>query len=132
MLRLRLALVCLITAVSAWSQQGRGTILGTVTDSSGASMPNAKIVITHTATSLEYSTTNGMEGYYTVPNLPVGEYRIAASSPGMKPVTGPGVTLEVDQKAQIDFQLAPGAVSESIEVMAERRWWTLRPGRWAK
>src|SRR5256885_1405271 len=119
MLRLRLAFVSLLIAAAAWSQQGRGTILGTVTDSSGAAMPNVKLVITHTGTNLDYPTTTGGEGYYTLPNLPVGEYRITASAPGMKTITRTGVTLEVDQKAQVDFQLAPGAVSESVEVVAE-------------
>src|SRR5215831_12936996 len=119
MLSARLVFVCLVAGTFAMGQQGRGTILGTVTDSSAASIQNARVVVTNIGTNLDYPTTTSSEGYYTVPNLPVGEYRITVSAPGMKSVTRSGVTLEVDQKAQVDFQLAPGAVSESVQVVAE-------------
>src|SRR6185312_4582671 len=99
MLRARLALVCLVTSAIAVAQQGRGTIAGSITDATGASVPNAKLVVTNTGTNLDFTTPSGAEGYYTIPNLPVGEYRIAASAAGMKSVTRTGVTLEVDQKA---------------------------------
>jgi hypothetical protein len=116
MLRLHLAIAFLAVCSVAHAQQGRGAILGSVTDSSGAAMPNVKVTVTHTSTNLDYNTLTTAEGYYTIPNLPVGDYRVTASAPGMKSVSRSGVQLEVDQKAQVDLQMAPGAVTESIEV----------------
>jgi outer membrane receptor protein involved in Fe transport len=119
MFSIRLAIVCLITGSLALGQQGRGTIVGTVTDTTGASVPNAKITVTSVSTNLEYPTTTSTEGYYTVPNLLVGEYRVTAAYEGMKTVVRGNVILEVDQRAQVDFQLAPGAITESVEVLAQ-------------
>ena len=80
MLSARLVFVCLVAGTFAMGQQGRGTILGTVTDSSAASIQNARVVVTNIGTNLDYPTTTSSEGYYTVPNLPVGEYRITVSA----------------------------------------------------
>src|SRR6476620_3539139 len=110
MLRLHLAIAFLAVCSVAHAQQGRGAVLGSVTDSSGAAMPNVKVTGTHTSTNLDYNTLTTAEGDYMIPKLPVGRHRVTASAPGMKSVSRSGVQLEGDQKAHVDLQMAPGAV----------------------
>ena len=90
-------------------EQGRGTILGTVTDSSGAAMPNVRWSSPTRGRIWTHPTTTGGEGYYTLPNLPVGEYRIAAPPRNETGHANGRDALEVDQKAQVDIQALSAA-----------------------
>jgi hypothetical protein len=116
LLCLFLLLSLLVGSVAA--QQGRGTIFGTVTDASGAVVPGATITITNTATNVETTAVSNDSGYFSVPNLIVGPYSVAASKEGFKKRLRSGLTLEVDQKAQVDLALETGAVSEVLEISA--------------
>ncbi|MCP5118681.1 MAG: TonB-dependent receptor, partial [bacterium] len=58
-------------------------------------------------------------GYYTVPLLPPGQYRVTAEQDGFKSIARDGITIEVDQSAEINFVLEVGAVTEQIEVTAD-------------
>jgi hypothetical protein len=106
-----LAVVC-----PARAQQGRGTILGTVTDTSGAVVPGAQVTITNTATNLTSTATTNDEGVYSVPNLLVGTYSVTVTKEGFKKFVRTGILLEVDQKAPINAALEAGAVTEVLEV----------------
>ncbi|MEK7405252.1 MAG: carboxypeptidase-like regulatory domain-containing protein [Acidobacteriota bacterium] len=106
-----------LTLASALGQQSRGTILGTVMDSSGAAAPGAVMVITNVGTNATFRTESGAEGFYTAPGLPVGKYSVTAELAGFKKAVRAGVTLEVDQRARVDFTLELGAVTESVEVV---------------
>ncbi|HWB97900.1 MAG TPA: carboxypeptidase-like regulatory domain-containing protein, partial [Bryobacteraceae bacterium] len=118
MYKLVLAML-LVAALPVAAQQGRGTILGTVTDSSGAAVPGATVAITNTGTNIALRTTTNGEGYYTMPGVAVGEYAVSAECTGFKKSVRTGITLQVDQKAQVDLVLQVGATSDSIEVTAE-------------
>src|SRR4051794_33616238 len=65
-------IACLALAACAWAQSDRGTITGTVADSSGALIPNAKIVLTNAGTQSRYDSVTSATGNYTIPTLPVG------------------------------------------------------------
>jgi hypothetical protein len=113
------ALLALFCAPLAFAQQGRGTIFGAVTDATGAVIPGATITITNTATNVETTTVTNDSGYFTLPNLQVGSYSVAVTKEGFKKRVRSGLTLEVDQKAQVDMTLETGAVSEVVEVTAQ-------------
>src|SRR4051794_34171578 len=65
-------------------QQGRGSIQGNVTDSSGAAISGVTVVVTNVDTNSVYNTETTGEGFYAAPTLPVGNYTIAAERPGFK------------------------------------------------
>ena len=106
-------------AAAALAQQGTGTISGTVTDPAGALVAGAAIEIRNTGTNAVFRTSTNMQGFYTAPGLAVGGYSVTASMQGFKRVVRSGITLQVDQKAVVDFHLELGAVTESVEVVGQ-------------
>ncbi len=116
--RASLLLLAALIAASGLSAQ-TATLAGRVTDSSGAIIPGATIVVVNTATAAERPTVSNETGYYTVPLLQPGEYRVLVGQPGFKSISQSGVTLQVDQRAEINFVLEVGAVSEQVEVTAD-------------
>ena len=98
------------------AQQG---ILGNVTDASGAAVPAANIRILNTDTNAASLTATNSEGFFTAPSLPVGSYSVTAEKTGFKKAVRSGITLQVDQRAQVDFRLDVGETTEAIEVTGE-------------
>ncbi len=109
----------MLAAFSAVAQQGRGTIFGTVTDPSGAAIKSAKINIRNTATNTVTLTESNGDGYFLSPPLAVGSYEITAQASGFKKEIRSGLTLEVDQHAEVNLQLQVGATSESVQVVGD-------------
>jgi hypothetical protein len=120
-IRFSLVLIILLaTAGKMFGQAGAtGTILGTVTDSSGAVLPNVKVTVTNTATNVSFKTTSGSAGDYNAPSLNPGTYIVTAEVTGFERSKTTAFTLTVDQKVRIDLALKPGAVSETMEVTAQ-------------
>ncbi len=117
-------IILLAVLLAAWTscllgQRTTAEVGGTITDSTGAVIANAQIAVTNEGTGIKRDATSNGLGYYTVPLLPPGNYRIAVQNPGFRPITRTGITLEVDQAARIDFVLEVGAVAESVEVTAD-------------
>src|SRR3954447_18802559 len=100
------------------SAQERGSISGTVTDSSGAGVPGVSVVITDTRTNVTRAATTNSAGLYTVGDLIPDPYRVTAEVKGFKRAQRSAFTLEVAQAAQVDLQLQIGDVSESVSVEA--------------
>ena len=113
-------IVLLIVNGRMYGQAGAtGTILGTVTDSSGAIIPQVTVTVTNTATNVAFHTVTSSSGDYFAPALNPGSYKVSAEAKGFqKSITTPFI-LAVDQKVRIDLQLKPGAVSETLEVTAQ-------------
>ncbi len=109
----------LSTAFSAVAQQGRGTIFGTVTDPSGAAIKAAKVSIRNTGTNAITLTESNAEGYFLTPPLTVGNYEVTAQAAGFKKEIRTGLTLEVDQHAEVNLQLQVGAATESVQVVGD-------------
>jgi hypothetical protein len=109
----------LLLAASGIAQQDRGTLVGTVTDPTGAAIPGVSVTITHVQTNQRYDTVTNVVGQYRVPNLPVGEYRITFEAKGFKTAVRQGITLNVTDVLRIDGRLQVGDTSESITVTAE-------------
>jgi len=109
----------LLAALPGYGQQGRGTILGTVTDASGAPVVGAAVRVVNTATNSTLETRTTSEGFYQAPNLAVGDYTVTVEQQGFRKVVRTGLQLQVDQRAQVDIRLEIGQVTESIEVRSE-------------
>jgi hypothetical protein len=94
-------------------------ITGTILDSSGAAVPDAKITVTQTQTGLQRSTASGSEGTYTIPQLPVGPYTLNVEKAGFKKYVQTGISLQVGDQPRISIALEVGEVSESVQVTAD-------------
>ena len=116
----RIALVCFLTLASPLiAQQGRALMQGTITDQTGAGVGDATVTVRNTGTNQAFSTTTNAEGYFTAPTLPVGSYEVAVEKQGFKRAVRSGITLQVDQRAQVDISLEIGGTAESVTVTAE-------------
>ncbi len=117
-----IALVALNVAVNVAFGQGvgaTGTILGTITDSTGAVLPNVKITITNTGTNAAFATESNSAGDFNRPSLSPGSYTVSAETTGFEKSQTDPFTLAVDQKIRINLSLKPGAVTETLEVAAQ-------------
>jgi outer membrane receptor protein involved in Fe transport len=96
-----------------------GTLVGSVTDSSGAVVPSATITVTNTSTGAVRTLTTDSHGAYRATNLNPGEYVVQASLQGFKTAERPGVIVEVGQTPRVDLLLEVGSASEVVRVEAE-------------
>ena len=96
-----------------------GSILGTVTDSSGAVLPKVKVTVTNVETGVAYHTVTSSSGDYDAPSLNPGTYSVMAEAPGFERSKSNSFTLQVDQKVRIDIPMKPGAVTVTEEVTAQ-------------
>lgn len=96
--------------------QSSGTISGHVTDSSGASLAKAEIVITETETGVSTTTTTNSSGFYSEGVLKPGIYSVKVAAHGFKAEIRPGLTLQVAQILEEDFRLQVGNVNETVTV----------------
>lgn len=119
-LRWSLGLVLLMSAALVFGQAGAtGSILGTITDSTGAVIPNVKVTITNVATGVPYHTTTSSAGDYLAPSLNPGVYSVTAEAPGFKKSVTTGISLAVDQRLRVDVHLSPGEVTTTLQVTAQ-------------
>jgi hypothetical protein len=98
--------------------QAVGSIIGTVTDSSGAVIPQAKVTATQDATQVSHSTTTGDSGTFALNHLAVGTYTVKVEVSGFAPQTAAGITLDVSQERNLDFKLSTGSVVQTVGVTA--------------
>ncbi|HEV8132960.1 MAG TPA: carboxypeptidase regulatory-like domain-containing protein [Acidobacteriota bacterium] len=100
------------------AQEFRGTLLGRVTDQSGASIPGVSVKAINEATNISAAALTADDGAYNIPFLNSGTYRIEAEMPGFKKFVQSGVTVAVGQRATVNIVLQVGEISESTVVTA--------------
>lgn len=115
---IRLLAFIAATSLLAVGQVTTGTILGTVTDNSGAAVSDAAVTITEVNKNTTTRTKTDESGGFNAPFLVPGTYTVSVEKDGFKRGVQQNLLLEVDQKARADFQLSVGSVSETIEVTA--------------
>src|SRR5207302_3836912 len=98
-----LSVLATIASGSAVWGQTTATIVGTVTDASGAVVPNVSITVTSSGTGLTRKTLSSQSGNYAVTLLPVGVYSVTAEAAGFKRKTTTGIVLEVNQEPRVDI-----------------------------
>jgi len=109
--------VTILSLVPAFCQT-LGEITGQVTDSTGGTIPGAKITATNVNTNASREALSNDAGIYSFPSMQPGVYNMRVEKTGFKAATRANVQLEVQQNARLDFELPVGQVSESIEVSA--------------
>ena len=111
-----LLLFVLSVSIHARAQQTTATIVGNVTDSSGAVVTGATVTITNTATNTVRTTVTDAAGQYSIPSLPAGAYSLTVEAAGFQGQRIASMILEASQTARQDFNVAAGQVSETINV----------------
>src|SRR6266446_3044811 len=121
MIKLLFATVTVFTllATTASAQLATTTsLVGTVTDSSGKAVQNARVTAIETGTLGTQTRTTNDQGYYSFEFARVGMYSITVEQPGFQKVTKTGIQVDINQTVRTDFTLAVGAVTQSVTVEA--------------
>src|SRR3984885_5843468 len=122
---LRFASICaalfviLAGAGTTQAQTFRGSILGTVTDSTGAALVGARVTVHNVDTGVDRSTDTTTDGSYLMPELPVGTYNVTVEMKGFQKTATTGVTVTVAAERRVDAILKPGEVSQQITVSGD-------------
>jgi hypothetical protein len=116
--------VLVITLVSFEARNMRaqvagGTLTGTITDQTGAEIPNAKVVIVDIATGIERTVTTNKDGFYIAANLLPAEYQVTISASGFNTEIKTGIKLNVGAQQEFNLTLQVGTVTHRVEVTAE-------------
>jgi hypothetical protein len=114
-----LAALLLVVCYAGYAQAVNGSLVGTITDSSGAAVTNAQITITEVNTGVSRAAQTNDSGNYGFSNLRPGTYTVAAGQSGFKKASRGGVDVVVDTTVRIDLVLQPGDVNETVTVEAE-------------
>ncbi len=113
------AMVCALLATQAAIAQGYGSISGTVTDGTGAVIPDAEVTATQTSTGVALKTTSNAEGTYTFPSLAPSVYSISASHAGFAAFYEAGLEVRADASVTANVSLKAGSETETVTVNAE-------------
>jgi hypothetical protein len=116
-----LALAVLITmgaTAAAYGQAVNGTLLGTITDASGAVVSGATVTITEVNTNLARSTVTNESGNFVFGNLERGTYRVEVQAAGFKKAIRDKADVLVNNDTRVDVQLEPGGITESVVIAA--------------
>ena len=109
----------LASAAPGWSQAVYGTIVGTVADSSGAAVPNAKVTITDMGRDVTQTTTTNESGNFTQRFLIVGKYRVRVEAGGFKAHVQDNIPVSVDTEIKVECRLQIGEMNQTVEVTSE-------------
>src|SRR5437870_11431008 len=119
-MRVRMVLAFVVlAATSLIAQTFRGTILGTVTDPSGAVVAGAKVTAKNVNTGLERTTQTSADGSYSIPELPIGTYTVTVSQSGFQTSSTTNVAVDVAAERRVDVALKTGEAVTVVEVSGE-------------
>src|SRR5438128_7981760 len=108
-----------VMPASASAQAVTGTLLGNVTDSSGAAVPGATVTATETQTNISRTTVSNESGYYIFSSLQNGTYSVDAELQGFKKFVRQNVKVDVNTTIRVDLKLEVGAITEAVTVSVE-------------
>ncbi len=111
-----LMLVFCLVARTGRAQVDMGSVSGVIHDPSGAAIANARVKLTNEDTRITAQSTSGPEGRYTFSPIKIGHYSIAVSAPGFRTVEQKSVTVDVQQKVEVNIELTVGEATETVEV----------------
>ena len=112
-------LVSIFCAERLDAQASTATIVGTVTDSSGAAIVGAMVQVKNTGTGITQNVTTDTQGRYRVPNLNIGSYEVQVSNAGFQTIIHGGITLTVGSEPVVDFSLPVGQGQQAVTVQGE-------------
>ena len=105
-----------VTGVMLAQTAGSGTLVGTVSDTSGAVVAGARIGVVNVETAFRSETVTSAEGAYYVPYLAPASYRLTIEAAGFKRYVRDGIQIRTGEVPRVDVQLEVGAVTESVQV----------------
>ena len=108
--------ILFFASLQAFAQEA--TVVGTVTDPTGAALPNVTITLTNTDTGLTQTIKSNEAGEYVVPNLHIGHYTAKAEAQGFNSAEKTGLVLNVADRLRVDFAMKVGTASEKVTVEA--------------
>ncbi len=111
--------VSLLCPTSLSAQESRATLLGLITDATGAVLPSARLTATNIDTEIRYSTRSNDEGSYVIPYLPPGAYRLRVEQQGFRTYERGPITLRTGDRLRIDVDLQVGRVNENVTVTVD-------------
>jgi hypothetical protein len=111
--------ISLLGAGRAYAQVSGATVSGTVTDPSGATIPDAQITITDVGKQASRTVTTDSDGFYTAPNFVPGIYDVRATAPGFSTKVLSGIQLTVGAKQVLNIRMAVGQIAETVQVTVE-------------
>ena len=111
-----LLLASLFSSFAAYGQTDAGSIVGTVSDNSGAVLANESVTITNTGNNAKIVVKTDSSGNYSATPLKIGTYTVSVEAQGFKSVTRNGIVLNVQDRLRVDFTLQIGSVSEKLVV----------------
>ena len=118
----RLAVICIFCLMllpdSLWAQ-ATAQISGTVGDQSDAVLPGVKITVTQVATGASRSKVTSEKGFYVLPSLPLGPYRLEASLAGFRTFAQTGIVLQVGSNPVINVKMDIGQIEQTVEAKAD-------------
>src|SRR6266542_4319744 len=115
----KLLLLSLLAAVCCLAQTtGSATLVGVVTDPTGAVIAGAKVTVVNTGTQFVSSTMTKADGGYYVPYLLPGTYRLTVEAAGFKSYVHGGIELRIDESPRINVQMEVGQLSDTVSVVA--------------
>ncbi len=112
-------LLALLLPAAAWSQAVNGTVVGTITDASGAVVPNARISLMEVNTNLSRSSATSESGNYTFSNIPQGRYTLTIEQTGFRKASRENIDVTINSTVRVDLQLQPGQISEQVTITGE-------------
>ena len=116
---LAVSAIILFFAVSVPAQKTSGQISGTIVDPQGSAVPDATVTAVQVGTNLTRTITTSQEGNYSLPDLPVGTYRLRITKQGFKETVAESVVVNVATVTRQDFTLAIGGVGEVVTIQAD-------------
>jgi hypothetical protein len=111
-----ISILILSISPSLFGQAVNATLLGTITDSSGATVAGAKVTATEVTTGLIHESVTNESGNYTFPDMPPGKYSVTAESKGFKKDTHQNIDLLSNSSTRVDIEMVTGSVSETVLV----------------
>src|SRR4051812_12943230 len=111
-----LSIALLVATQVAQAQEVTASIVGTITDQSGAPIKGAIVLATDTERGTTYNATTNDSGSYNLTRLPVGSYSVKVSASGFQTAIHPAFTLVLNQTARVDVGMKVGQVTETVEV----------------
>ncbi len=117
--KLAILAVCFVAVTALQAQVTTATLEGTVTDSSGATVPNAQVVAINTGTNQSRMVTTNASGSYRIDLLPSGVYDVEVTVQGFKKFRQNGIVLEINRTARVDAALAIGAQTDQVTITAD-------------
>jgi hypothetical protein len=112
-------LIAMLLPAALLAQTFLGSVVGTITDTTGASVPAARLTITNTATNEEHTASTSNTGEYQFLNLIPGSYRMSVEKEGFSKLVREGITVSVQGEVRVDGSLSVGTASQTVEVSSE-------------